>query len=91
MLSYSLFYEFVDKEKQLAEQKHPKNVKLQEVFSTFDSIYFGYDHDYGNGSKWVHKITMEKIIYAQPNKKYPVCVDGEFHTAIRMADDAQKK
>ena len=64
-----MFGELIDTD----EQKVAKDVKLSEVFSKFSCIYFEYDH----GDSWEHTITLEKTINAEPNKKYPVCLDGK--------------
>ena len=36
---------------------------------------FEYDYDFGDN--WQHLVTLEKILPADPNVKYPICLDGK--------------
>ena len=34
-------------------------------------------YEYDMGDSWSHKITIEKILDAKPDTKYPICIDGK--------------
>ena len=36
---------------------------------------FAYDYDFGDN--WQHLVTLEKILPAAPEEKYPLCLDGK--------------
>lgn len=36
---------------------------------------FAYDYDFGDN--WQHLVTLEKVLPAAPEEKYPLCLDGK--------------
>jgi hypothetical protein len=40
-----------------------------------ENAAFIYEYDFGDG--WAHDVVVEKILAADPKKKYAVCLDGE--------------
>lgn len=36
-----------------------------------------YQYEYDFGDSWYHDIILEKIVPAEPDTLYPVCVDGQ--------------
>jgi hypothetical protein len=52
--------------------KSDQNKKLFDIFSKVD--HFKYIYDFGDG--WQHKIQFKRYLDPDPNKKYPLCIDG---------------
>jgi hypothetical protein len=52
--------------------KNSKRVKLAEAAGK--GARFTYLYDFGDS--WLHEIEVEKILPAEPGRKYPICIDG---------------
>lgn len=39
-----------------------------------DGDTFGYEYDFGDS--WEHEIRLEKLVTAEPDRRYPACVAG---------------
>lgn len=50
-----------------------RKVKLQDIV-TEPKKKLVYEYDFGDG--WEHELVFEKILPADPNQRYPVCLDG---------------
>lgn len=37
------------------------------------------EYTYDFGDDWMHRITVEKILPPEPDRFYPVCIDGKRH------------
>jgi len=56
------------------EVHNEKKTTLQQL-SLKPKESFGYEYDFGD--TWAHIIRVEKLMLAQAEMRYPVCVDGE--------------
>lgn len=55
------------------EARDERPVRLNQIAAS-PKAKFKYEYDMGDG--WRHEITVEKILPAEPGKKYPVCLEG---------------
>ena len=53
--------------------KSERNVRLDGVAAEGDTLI--YEYDFGDG--WVHEIEVEKVLPAEPGKRYPLCLAGK--------------
>ncbi len=53
--------------------KDSRRIKLEQVLK--EKLKFIYVYDFGDN--WEHQIQVEKILHAEQNKFYPVCLGGE--------------
>ncbi|MBE9076009.1 plasmid pRiA4b ORF-3 family protein [Romeria aff. gracilis LEGE 07310] len=51
-----------------------RNVRLNQVV-TGEKFKFSYIYDMGDG--WDHKILVEKVLPADPEVRYPICIKGK--------------
>lgn len=51
-----------------------RSAKLNEVAPT-EGFKFRYEYDFGDS--WMHNIVVEKILPADPDQRYPVCIKGK--------------
>jgi hypothetical protein len=61
--------EFDDEDAWLSERK----MRLIDFLGMVET--FRYEYDFGDG--WIHEVEIEDIIKADPNEKYPLCIDGK--------------
>lgn len=61
----------------MSDDEDYKDVKISDLIKNEkDKFYYIYDF----GDNWEHKITLQKILPVDKNKKYPVCVSGKRNT-----------
>jgi hypothetical protein len=68
---YSMPYEEGDLEELTMEDE--QKVRLNDLVTEVKA-HFGYDYDFGDS--WQHLVTVEKILSADPDVRYPVCLAG---------------
>jgi hypothetical protein len=64
----------IDYEDGISFADDPRKVRLADFqFRTGES--FRYEYDFGDG--WEHELLIEAILAPDPQKHYPVCIDGQ--------------
>lgn len=54
--------------------KNEKRFRLEQIaFKKGDKLF--YEYDFGDG--WLHEIVVEKILDPDPQRRYPICIDGK--------------
>ena len=56
------------------EYEDERKYKLQKITDT-EGFKFIYEYDFGDS--WDHQILIEKILPAEPDMKYPICIKGK--------------
>ena len=56
------------------ERLDERRFRLADV-ARHEKAYLIYEYDFGDS--WAHEVVVEKILSADPKKKYAVCLDGE--------------
>jgi len=54
--------------------KNSKRTKLGAVVKEINSLFI-YEYDFGDG--WEHQLLVEDILEREPDKQYPICLEGE--------------
>ena len=67
-------YYTIPHEDDYMEMKDERKEKLQNALKSADT-YMDYEYDFGDG--WLHRITLEKILPANPKQILPVLVKGK--------------
>lgn len=76
-------YTFFDKDSEISafeddfSERQPgdaKKIKLKERFKSLkDRLLYVYDF----GDNWEHTVELEKVLDADPSKRYPACISGQ--------------
>ena len=59
--------------KKITKEKSGVNIIISKIINQ-EKLKFSYYYDFGDN--WENIIVVEKILEEEPNKKYPVCIDG---------------
>jgi hypothetical protein len=51
-----------------------RSAKLRDV-APGEKAKFRYEYDFGDG--WMHQLVVEKVLPAEPGRKYPACLQGK--------------
>jgi hypothetical protein len=55
------------------EMRDEQDVTLRQIAAA-EGFKFRYEYDFGDS--WLHQVLVEKVLPAEPGRRYPVCVKG---------------